>query len=59
MSAKLRVKVGETVISWGLLPADVQAQTHERSRIRFAVIEGGRGKPNALEGQREPKVLSA
>ena len=47
MSAKLRLQVGETVISWGLTPE--QAVEHENKAPslppkRFAVIEGGLGR---------------
>ena len=44
MVAKMRMQVGETVISWGVMPepspATVQTDTR-RVRPQFAVIEGG------------------
>lgn len=45
MIAKIRMQVGETVISWGALPETPSSNGHHvgrPARPRFAVIEGGR-----------------
>jgi len=50
MFAKMRMQVGETVISWGAFPESrsINAQAVKRPvRPKFAVIEGGR-PPAAL-----------
>jgi len=45
MIAKMRMQVGDAVISWGVLPETpaMKAQNARRAvRPKFAVIEGGR-----------------
>jgi len=44
MVAKMRMQVGETVISWGVMPEPSPATVRagaRRVRPQFAVIEGG------------------
>ncbi len=45
MIAKIRMQVGDAVISWGLLPEADCSNAHKVGRairLKFAVIEGGR-----------------
>ena len=45
MIAKIRMQVGDAVISWGALPEPLSAngkKIDRRVRPRFAVIDGGR-----------------
>jgi hypothetical protein len=49
MIAKMRMQVGDAVISWGVLPeaSSADAQNSCRpARLKFAVIEGGRKLPS-------------
>ncbi|MBV9330418.1 MAG: hypothetical protein JOZ55_02570 [Alphaproteobacteria bacterium] len=42
MSAKVRVKAGNTVISWGQCPKRGRIANGNESAYRFAVLEGGK-----------------
>ena len=62
MIAKMRMQVGDTVISWGALPesSSVNAYTIERAvRPKFAVIEGGRQSAAIASDQLPLKARSA
>jgi hypothetical protein len=45
MIAKMRMQVGDAVISWGVLPETSSTNSQNArhpARLKFAVIEGGR-----------------
>ena len=56
MNAKMRMQIGDTVISWGALPessAKSVRNAERPDRPKFAVIEGGR-QPAAIATDVQP-----
>ena len=62
MIAKMRMQIGTTVISWGVLPELPAAQSRiapKSAHTKFAVIEGGRAMAAACDSPPQLRAKSA